>query len=56
VGGWVDGRESRVKDCLQQLKIKPENFEILCEKLLDYIRLDRFISDEKIMFVLKGWI
>jgi hypothetical protein len=22
VGGWVDGRESRVKDCLQQSKIK----------------------------------
>ena len=23
MGGWVDGRESRVKDCLQQSKIGP---------------------------------
>jgi hypothetical protein len=27
VGGWVGGRESRVKDCLQQSKIKSKQDE-----------------------------
>jgi hypothetical protein len=37
VDGWMDGWESRVKDCLQQSKIKTNNFKLAFISLLRYL-------------------
>jgi hypothetical protein len=40
--GWMDGWESRVKDCLQQSKIRYFHFIILALKKLNS-RLDKLL-------------